>query len=248
MCGRYLITSPIEALRQIFGFAGPAPNLPPRWNVAPTQRVPVIRREAGARTIALLRWGLVPSWAKDISVGSRMINARGESVAEKPAYRDAFRARRCLVPADGFYEWPEGPTAPKHPFMFALRDGGPFAFAGLWERWRSPEGEAVETFTIVNTAAAGLMTEYHHRVPVVLDRNDYDAWLDSSRDAMPLVKAPPGDWFAPTPVSTYVNDVRHDDPQCIAPFVAPPEPEQAPPSKPKKQARPAEPERQGRLL
>jgi putative SOS response-associated peptidase YedK len=245
MCGRYLITSPVEALRQIFGFAGPAPNLPPRWNVAPTDRMPVIRRDAGERVLSVLRWGLVPSWAKDLSVGSRMINARGESVAEKPAYRDAFRARRCLVPADGFYEWPEGPTAPGHPFMFALRDGKPFAFAGLWESWRAPAGETVETFTIVNTAAEGAMTAYHHRVPVVLDPADYDAWLDVSRDAAPLVKAPPGDWFVATPVSTYVNNVRHDDPQCVAPFTPPPEPEPAPNAK--KGAKPAQ-ERQGSLF
>src|SRR5262249_25095778 len=152
----------------------------------------------------------VPSWAKDLAVGSRMINARGESVAEKPAYRDAFRARRCLVPADGFYEWPEGPDAPGHPFMFALRDGGAFAFPGLSQSWRSPAGETTETFPIVNTAAEGAMTAYHHRVPVVLDPAGYDAWLDTSRDASPLVKAPPGDWFVATPVSTYVNNVRHD--------------------------------------
>jgi putative SOS response-associated peptidase YedK len=246
MCGRYLITSPAEALRQIFGFAGPAPNLPPRWNVAPTDRVPVIRRAAAGRTLSVLRWGLVPSWAKDLSVGSRMINARGESVAEKPAYRDAFRARRCLVPADGFYEWREGPGAPKNPLMFTLRDGKPFAFAGLWEHWRAPGGEEVETFTIVNTAAAGAMTAYHHRVPVVLDPKDYDAWLDTSRDASPLVKAPPGDWFVATPVSTYVNNVRNDDAGCIAPYVAPAEPEPAVP--PKRAAKPAEPERQGRLF
>jgi putative SOS response-associated peptidase YedK len=246
MCGRYLITSPAEALRQIFGFAGPAPNLPPRWNVAPTDRVPVIRREAAGRTLSVLRWGLVPSWAKDLAVGSRMINARGESVAEKPAYRDAFRARRCLVPADGFYEWLEGPGAPKNPIMFTLRGGKPFAFAGLWEHWRSPAGEAVETFTIVNTAAAGAMTAYHHRVPVVLDPKDYDAWLDVGLDATPLVKAPPGDWFVATPVSTYVNNVRNDDAGCIAPYVAPPEPEPAAQSK--RAAKPAEPERQGRLF
>jgi putative SOS response-associated peptidase YedK len=237
MCGRYLVTSPAETLRRIFGFAGPAPNLPPRWNVAPTQRVPVIRRDGDGRSIALLRWGLVPYWAKDLAVGSRMINARGESVAEKPAYREAFRARRCLVPADGFYEWPEGPGAPGHPFMFALRDAQPFAFAGLWERWRSPAGGTIETFTIVNTAAAGPMTAYHHRVPVVLAPVDYDAWLDTRIDGAPLVKAPPGDWFVATPVSTWVNDVRNDDPQCIAPFTPSPEPQ-----------RTSEAERQGSLF
>ncbi|MBL8835036.1 MAG: SOS response-associated peptidase [Alphaproteobacteria bacterium] len=218
MCGRYLITTPVEGLRAVFGFRNPAPNLPPRYNVAPTQRVPVIRRAAGARAIDLLRWGLVPSWAKDLSVGSRMINARGESVAEKPAYRAAFRARRCLVPADGFYEWQTvGQNPPKHPFLFRMRDGRPFAFAGLWERWQSPEREIVETFTIVNTAATGMMTDYHDRVPIVLAPADYDAWLDASVDPMPLIQAPPGDWFAVTPVSAYVNDVRHDDPGCLAP-------------------------------
>jgi putative SOS response-associated peptidase YedK len=248
MCGRYLITSPVDALRLIFGFAGPAPNLPPRWNVAPTQRVPVIRRGAdGVRALDLLRWGLVPSWAKDLAVGSRMINARGESVAEKPAYREAFRKRRCLVPADGFYEWPEGPTAPGHPFMFARADGRPFAFAGLWEAWRSPERAVIETFTIVNTEATGPMTAYHHRVPVVLDPADYEAWLDPAGDPAPQVKAPPGEWFVATPVSTWVNDVRHDDPQCVAPYAAPPA-AAAPPARPARAAAPAEPDRQGRLF
>ncbi len=241
MCGRYLITTPVEGLRAVFGFRNPAPNLPPRYNVAPTQRVPVIRPAAGGRSIDLLRWGLVPSWAKDLSVGSRMINARGETVAEKPAYRAAFRARRCLVPADGFYEWQTiGADPPKHPFRFAMRDGRPFAFAGLWESWQSSEREIVETFTIVNTAANDVMAAYHDRVPVVLGPEDYEAWLDTRVDPSPLIKAPPGNWFAVTPVSAYVNDVRHDDPGCLA---APTEEERA--AKPAK--RPSD-DRQGSLF
>lgn len=244
MCGRYLITTPVEGLRAVFGFRNPAPNLPPRYNVAPTQRVPVVRRTAAGRSLDLLRWGLVPSWAKDMSGASRMINARGETVAEKPAYRAAFRARRCLVPADGFYEWQTvGDNPPKHPFLFTMRDGTPFAFAGLWEAWRAPDGANVETFTIVNTAANDVMAKFHDRVPVVLAAEDYDAWLDPSADPRPLVKAPPGAWFAVTPVSSYVNDVRHDDEGCLA---APAESETKPAEKPAAKRRGDE--RQGNLF
>jgi len=221
MCGRYVITSPVEALRELFDFVGPPPNLAPRWNAAPTQVMPVVRRrEDGARELALLRWGLVPSWAKDPSVGAKMINARGETVAEKPAYRDAFRKRRCLVPADGFYEWPEPQHEEgkdKRPVLFRAADGKPFAFAGLWERWRGADGAPLESFTIVNTAATPPMTRFHHRVPVVLAPDAWARWLDPAADPRPLVAPPPPGLLVPTRVSSHVNAVRNDDQRCVEP-------------------------------
>jgi len=185
MCGRYTLTSAVEALRQLFDFAGAAPNLEPRYNIAPTQRAPVIRLGAdGGREMQMLSWGLVPYWAEDISMQSHMINARGETVAEKPAFRQAFRQRRCLVPADGFYEWPTVGAKSKQPFLFRRQDKVPFAFAGLWERWVPPQGEVLETFTIVNIAANATMAPFHDRIPVILDPLDYAAWLDPKIDAI----------------------------------------------------------------
>jgi putative SOS response-associated peptidase YedK len=224
MCGRYSITTPVEALRQVFRFSGPALNLQPRWNVAPTQEAPVLRLgKDGQRELRMLRWGLVPFWAKDDKGGARMINARGETVAEKPAFREAFKARRCLVPVDGFYEWETlGESPSKQPLLFRMADGKPFAFAGLWERWRPKEGGApVETFTIVNTAANEIMARYHDRVPIVLAPEDYGTWLDPAADARPLLKAPPSQRFTATRVGTRVNSVRNDDADCIAPVTAP---------------------------
>lgn len=244
MCGRYAITTPPEAMRRVFRFEGPTPNLPPRWNVAPTQDAPVIRRSAGGgRELRMMRWGLVPFWAKDASGAGRMINARGETVAEKPAYRHAFKTRRCLVPADGFYEWPENRPPPKRAILFRMKDGEPFAFAGLWETWR-PEGgrsgDALETFTIVNTAANDLMARYHHRIPVVLAPDDYDAWLDPGADPRALLKPPPSDWFTATPVGTHVNNVRNDDPRCFEPVE-----DEAPPPAPRATRKRAAPAKSG---
>jgi putative SOS response-associated peptidase YedK len=232
MCGRYVITSPVEALRALFGFEGPGLNLPPRWNAAPTQDLPVVRRrDDGRRELVALRWGLVPYWAADPSVGSRMINARGESVAEKPAFRSAFKSRRCLVPADGFYEWQENQPdgAPNKPYLVRRADGTPFAFAGLWEKWIKPEGGTLETFAIVNTAAVGAMTRIHERIPVVLAPDDYAEWLATDGDKLHLVKAPPSEWFATTAITNHVNNVRNDDERCMAPLGD--EPPAPPPAK-----------------
>jgi putative SOS response-associated peptidase YedK len=245
MCGRYSITTPVEALRRVFRFEGPSLNLQPRWNVAPTQEVPVVRlAKDGKRELKLLRWGLVPFWAKDISGAARMINARGETVADKPAFREAFKARRCLVPADGFYEWETlGESPSKQPLLFRMADGKPFAFAGLWERWKPKDGGApVETFTIVNTAANEIMARYHDRVPIVLAPEDYATWLDPAKDPRPLLKAPPSEWFTATRVSTRVNSVRNDDEDCVAPVTGP---EELPPAPKKRAARDA---RQGDLF
>lgn len=221
MCGRYVITSPVEALRALFGFEGPGLNLPPHWNAAPTQDLPVVRRrDDGSRELVALRWGLVPYWATDPSVGSRMINARGESVAEKPAFRSAFKSRRCLVPADGFYEWSETWRAgvAKRPYYIHRKDGQPFAFAGLWEKWVKPEGGTLETFALVTTDAVGEMVRLHNRFPAILPPEQYALWLEPEGDKRPLLKSPPPEWFAVTPVGTRVNNVRNDDAGCIAPL------------------------------
>ncbi|MGQ0664409.1 MAG: SOS response-associated peptidase [Pseudomonadota bacterium] len=217
MCGRYSLTTPVEALRTLFRFEGPGPNLPPRWNIAPTQSAPVVAAADGGRALRAMRWGLVPAWAKDASIGARMINARAETVADKPAFRAAFKARRCLVPADGFYEWQTvGAPKTKQPGLFRLQDEGPFAFAGLWERWRGGP-EPLETFAILTTAANQIMASFHDRMPIVLAPADHAAWLDPGFDARPLLKAPPSSWFSATRVSTFVNNVRNDDARCFAP-------------------------------
>lgn len=218
MCGRYTLTTPVEALRELFAFLGASPNLQPRWNIAPTQAAPVIRLGSdGGREIRMLNWGLVPYWAEDTSLQSHMINARGETVHEKPAFKQAFRQRRCLIPADGFYEWQTVGAKSKQPVLFRMRTGVPFAFAGLWERWIPPAGEVLETFTIVNTAANSIMSQFHDRVPIILAPQDYAAWLDPAVDARALVKAPPSEWLSHVRVSTYVNNVRHDDQGCVEP-------------------------------
>jgi putative SOS response-associated peptidase YedK len=218
MCGRYSLTIDIAQLRELFEFVGPAINLRPRWNIAPTQDAPVIRVENGARRLAMLKWGLVPYWAEDPSVGSRMINARGETVAEKPAFRQAYRARRCLVIADGFYDWPES-GADRRPVLFRRRDSRPFAFAGLWETWVPNDGGVLETFTIVNCASGPFMARIHSRTPVVVAPQDFATWLDPAADPKALIKPPPDDLFSAVRVSTYVNSPAHDDAACFTPAV-----------------------------
>lgn len=218
MCGRYSLTATEEDLRRAFGYDGAPRNLRPRWNVAPTQEMPILRKDAGGSLrLDTLDWGLVPYWAEDPSVGSRMINARGETVAEKPAFRQAYRARRCLVPADGFYEWEE--KGDKRPILFRAVDSTPFAFAGLWEKWVPKGGGVLETFTIVNCAAepGSLMARYHHRTPVILSPSDYGAWLDPENDPKVLIRGPREGTLTATRVSTYVNKVANDDSNCFAP-------------------------------
>ncbi|MDB5406579.1 MAG: hypothetical protein JWL84_1491 [Rhodospirillales bacterium] len=222
MCGRYVLTSPAEALRRLFGFVE-QPNLEPRVNVAPTQEMPVIRQRrtpAGERTLQALRWGLVPPSAESLAGGARMINARGEAVAETRAFRTAFRRRRCLVPANGFYEWrPDDVT--KQPYLIACPDGAPFAFAGLWERWTPPpssdaavERAYVDSFTIVTTAANEKLASLHHRQPVILRPEDYAVWLDPDAEPAPLLallKSVPEDFLTHLPVDRAINSVRNDD-------------------------------------
>ena len=180
MCGRYAFFSPAEAVKRVFALDD-VPALEPRYNVAPTQDVPTVRAgEEGARAFALLHWGLVPKWAKEKAIGNRMINARAETLAEKPSFRDAFRKRRCLVLADGWYEWQVAPGG-KQPWFIRMKDARPFAFAGLWERWRDPaSGMPLESCTIVTTDAAESIRKIHERMPVVLADADQDRWLDTA--------------------------------------------------------------------
>jgi putative SOS response-associated peptidase YedK len=192
----------------------------PRWNIAPTQQVPVVRqdRKGPKRTFALLRWGLIPFWAKDASIGFKTINAVSETAADKRAFRDAMRLRRCLIPADGFYEWEQLGTNVKQPYNFGLADDALFAFAGLWERWRDPAGEFIETFTILTTKPNSLVAGIHDRMPAILQPEDYDFWLDPGVANVALV----ADTLKPFdarlmkkyPVSTRVNRAANDDAEC----------------------------------
>jgi putative SOS response-associated peptidase YedK len=237
MCGRYSLTTPVEGLRQLFDFPE-RPNLAPRYNIAPTQSVASVRRApppgaagepeiepargAHRQHLVLLRWGLIPHWAKDASIGSRMINARAETLAEKPSFRAAFHKRRCLIVADGFYEWQKQDKGPKQPYRIARRDGGPFAFAGLWERWRDPAaGSLVESCTIVTTEANALLRPIHDRMPVILPPPAFAAWLDpeTGPDAtLALLRPYGGDDLVAYRISLRVNSVAHDDDAIITPL------------------------------
>ncbi|MGQ0429769.1 MAG: SOS response-associated peptidase [Gammaproteobacteria bacterium] len=180
MCGRYAFFSPAEAVRRTFALDA-VPALEPRYNIAPTQDVPAVRAgQEGRREFAMLHWGLVPKWAKEKAIGNRMINARAESLAEKPSFRDAFRKRRCLVVADGWYEWQVAPGG-KQPWFIRMKDARPFAFAGLWERWKDPaDGSLLESCTIVTTDASASVRKIHDRMPAVLPETEWDRWLDTA--------------------------------------------------------------------
>jgi putative SOS response-associated peptidase YedK len=225
MCGRYTLSSGGEELALLFDLSE-IPPLPPRYNLAPTQEAAVVRveRPGEPRRLGLLRWGLIPYWAKEASIGNRMINARSESVAEKPAYRWSFRKQRCLIPADGFYEWKKEGKA-KQPYFIHRKDGKPLAFAGLWARWQDPAKGPLDTFTILTTDANELVRPLHDRMPVILDPKDFDLWLDPSienRERLEPLLAP----FDPEqmetfPVSRAVNSPANDVAECIAPLVEP---------------------------
>src|SRR6266852_156129 len=195
MCGRYAITTAPEAIRALFGY-DERPNFPARYNVAPTQPIPIVRLVEGKRQFALVRWGLIPSWVKDSKGFSLLINARGESVNEKPAFRNAMRRRRCLFPADGFYEWKDE-GGRKRPFCVRPKNGEPLAFAGLWETWMGPNGEELETAAIVTTKANRTLAAVHDRMPVVVPPEAFDLWLDCAnvddRTAETLIAPAPDD-------------------------------------------------------
>ncbi len=213
MCGRYKIERSPEELRAFFNFEE-HPNFPPRYNIAPTQPVPIVRLVAGKRHFQLVRWGLVPSWMKEMPK-SVLINARAETINEKPSFRGGFRHRRCLIPADGFYEWQARQGHPKQPHLIRCRDGGPFAMAGIWDDWLSADGSELETCAVVTTAANDHLAPIHHRMPVILDPKDWDAWLDNdgtpANEAMELLRSAPDDLMEAVPVSSRVNKISEDD-------------------------------------
>ena len=218
MCGRFALTSDADTLAAEFGIAAPA-GLRPRYNIAPTQDVLVIRSDASIRSASTMRWGLIPLWAKDHRIGNRLINARAETVAVKPAFRDGFRSRRCLVPADGYYEW-QARDGGKQPFFIFSRAGGPFAIAGLWASWTNEGGVKLESCTLLTCAANAAITPIHDRMPVVVDHHYYGTWLDASsgRTALDsLLKSAPEDRFAEVAVSTRVNSPRNESAECIRP-------------------------------
>jgi putative SOS response-associated peptidase YedK len=222
MCGRFVITSPPAALRQIFGYLE-QPNFPPRHNIAPTQPIPVVIVEHGARHFRLMRWGLLPAWVKDPRKFTLLINARSETVKEKPAFKNAIKRRRCLIPADGYYEW-QAAGKLKRPHFIHRRDGAPIGLAGLAETWIGPNGEELDTVAIVTAPASADLASLHHRVPVTIEPGDFDRWLDCGADdaetAMALLRPPAEGEFAWHEVSTRVNRVANDDAQLILPITA----------------------------
>ena len=223
MCGRFTLKTPEKALVEAFELFE-VPELEPRYNIAPSQKVPVVRvsKTAGQRELWMLRWGLIPAWADDPSIGSRMINARAETASTKPAFRSAFRHRRCLVVADGFYEWQKRKQRKKQPFYIRMRDERPFAFAGLWECWEAPDRSSIESCTILTTEANELIQPLHSRMPVVLHPSDYSLWVDPDtndpRLLQPLLCPYLPDQMTAFPVSTQVNNPSNDEPTCVEPL------------------------------
>jgi putative SOS response-associated peptidase YedK len=222
VCGRYAITSAPEAIRALFGY-GERPNFPPRYNVAPTQPIPIVRLAEGKRQFALVRWGLLPSWVKDPKAFSLIVNARGESVAAKPAFRAAMKRRRCLIPADGFYEW-KATGGRKQPYFVRLKSGAPMAFAGLWECWTGPNGEELETAAIVTTEANRTLSAIHERMPVIVPPEAFDLWLNcaevDAETAAALIAPAPEDLLEAYPVSADVNRVANDNAKLLEPVAA----------------------------
>ena len=224
MCGRYTLrVSPAE-LAEIFGTLNSI-EWSPRYNIAPTQTVAAVRsnQDGTGRELSLLKWGLIPSWAKDTKIGNSLINARADTVATKPSFRSAFKRKRCLIPADGFYEWKAIPGQKiKQPFLISVRDVPAFAFAGLWEHWTGPDGTRLDSCTIITTDANELMQQVHNRMPVILDPSDYDRWLDRDQqdpqELNDLLKQFPADRMQLTPVSTLVNSPRNEKPGCVVPI------------------------------
>lgn len=217
MCGRFAQRTSPKTLAKQFQVKE-VPDIEARYNIAPTQNILAVHQTPDGREMKFLKWGLVPSWAKDASMGTRLINARSETVAEKPAFRDAFKHRRCLIPADGFYEWVHA-NGKKQPFFFQMCDEQPFGFAGLWERWKDKDGKVLETCTILTTEANEVLRPVHDRMPVILHSDDYDLWLDEDVRQQELLKdllqPYPGAEMMAYPVSTLVNSPRGQGAQLI---------------------------------
>lgn len=231
MCGRYTLTSAPEVIRALFGY-DEQPNFPARFNIAPTQPIAIVRMIDGQRQFALVRWGLLPSWVKDPAAFSLLLNARGESVNDKPAFRAAMKRRRCLIPADGFYEWQATGKGPKQPFFIHAKSGAPLAFAGLWESWMGPNGEELETAAIVTTAANGTLRPLHDRMPVIVPPDAFDLWLNAAnvddKTAEALIQPAPDGLLDAYEVSTAVNRVANDNPALLDRFDVSARPEPAP--------------------
>ncbi len=222
MCGRFTLTDPNADIAVQFNLPE-IPDMQPRYNIAPTQPVATVRagREGKARELVMLHWGLIPFWAKDTKIGARLINARSETAAEKPSFRAAFRRRRCLVVADGFYEW-QKQNGTKQPFFIHLRDSRPFAFAGLWEHWEGPDDSIVQSCTLLTCEPNDFLRVVHNRMPVILDPGDYDLWLDPEVEQpdllQPLLRPYSAREMAAYPVSRFVNSPNNDSPRCIEPL------------------------------
>jgi len=221
MCGRFTLTVDPAELKDAFeGMSFPA-NFAPRYNIAPTQPILAIPND-GKNTADFFLWGLIPSWSKDPAIGNRLINARGETLAEKPAFRGSFKNKRCLIPADGFYEWKTQPgIKTKIPHFIRLKTGKPFAFAGLWDEWLPADGSPVHSCTIVTTSPNELMASIHNRMPVILQFKDYEEWLDTAPrradNLNHLIKSFPAELMQAYPVSAVVNSPANDRAECVAP-------------------------------
>jgi putative SOS response-associated peptidase YedK len=221
MCGRFTLSLDPADLAAAFPEFNFPQKLAPRYNIAPTQPVLALPND-GSRRADFFLWGLIPSWAKDPSIGSRLINARAETLAEKPSFRAAFKYRRCLIFADGFYEWQPLPgQKAKQPYFIRLKSGRPFAFAGLWELWNSPDGGQLPSCTIITTTPNELMAGLHNRMPVILRPDDYAQWLDPAplptRSLLPLLQPYPAEEMTAHPVSPLVNNPANDRPECTQP-------------------------------
>lgn len=219
MCGRFTITCSLHTMVERFAVQQVAYEHQPRYNMAPTQAAPVVIMDGGRRSMLAMQWGLVPSWARDHTIGARMINARVETVAEKPAYRTPFRRRRCLVPADGFYEWQKrnGSTS-KQPYRFVISNGSPFAFAGLYEQWEGADASFLLTFTILTTEANAVVAPVHARMPLILSPAVEAQWLDpkvQDPQAVHALLSEPGPQLQGYPVSSAVGNSRNDDPSLV---------------------------------
>ena len=219
MCGRYRLSRRKQIIEEHFDAISGGEDWSPRYNIAPTQPIPVVRQnpKEPVRELSLLRWGLIPSWAKDSSVAAQMINARMETAATKPAFRDALKSRRCVIPADGFYEWVRTGKA-KQPYCFEVKGGELFAFAGLWDRWKDLSGNWVKTCSILTTTPNAVTSAVHDRMPVILDPNSYDLWLDPGMQdvaaASELLKPYDARLMRSYPISTRINHVANDDEEC----------------------------------
>lgn len=241
MCGRFSLTATPEDVRALFGYID-QPNFPPRYNIAPTQPVAIVRREQNQRRFGLIRWGLIPSWVKDPASFTLLINARSETAAEKPSFRVAMRHHRCLFPASGFYEWRRTPEG-KQPYWIQPADGGVMAFGGLWETWSDADGGDMDTGAMLTTQANKMMASIHHRMPVIIKQEDFEPWLDTAnvrvKDLKQLMLPIEDDYLTAVPVSDRVNKVANNDPDlqtAVRLDAAAFEPSGAPKRKPAKSA------------